>query len=157
MALYENFHPRYMLARQVTLNLLYLLLVSAAQASFVNVSIDDTYGDAMTGQKPVDQPSGPWDGANCTHCDIVPSVALAFDGTWTAATYNPGPNSNINITLSFTGQKKKLIFTSMIHQTALPYRGLHLGIFYPRQSKHIRIRSCNKLQLYARWQLHERV
>jgi hypothetical protein len=98
-----------MLAKQVTLNLLYLLLVSTAQASFVNVSIDDTYGDAITGQKPVYQPSGPWDGANCTHCDIVPSVALAFDGTWTAATYNPG-KSNINITLSFTGQEKKTDF-----------------------------------------------
>ena len=93
-----------MLVRRVALNLLYLLLlVSTTQASFVNVSIDDTYGDVTTGQKPVYyQPSGSWDGPSCAICEIVPSTALAFDGTWTAATYNPG-NSNINITLSFTG------------------------------------------------------
>ena len=99
-----------MLVRRVTLNLLYLLLlVSTTQASFVNVSIDDTYGDATTGQKPVDQPSGPWAGLNCAGCAIVPSTASAFDGTWTAATYHPNIG-DMSITFSFTGKKTILIF-----------------------------------------------
>ena len=91
-------------------DLLYLLLlVSTALASLVNVSIDDTYGDLTTGKKPVYQPSGPWAGPNCPTCAIVPSTALAFDGTWTAATYHPNIG-DMNITFSFTGQKNILIF-----------------------------------------------
>ncbi len=92
-----------MSVRRVVLDLLYLLLlVSTTGAGLVNVTIDDTYGDLTTGQKPIYQPSGPWKGPSCTNCDIVPSAALAFDGTWTAATYSPSLN-NINITFSFTG------------------------------------------------------
>ena len=79
-----------------------LLLVCATQAKFVNRSIDDTYGDNVTLQVPVYQPNGPWNGANCSGCAINPSPSLAFDGTWSAATYNPGLN-NTNITFTFTG------------------------------------------------------
>ncbi len=92
-----------MSVRQVVLDLFYLLLlVSTTRAGLVNVTIDDTYGDLTTGQKPIYQPSGPWKGPSCTSCDIVPSAALALDGTWTAATYDPSLN-NISITFSFTG------------------------------------------------------
>ena len=89
--------------RRAVLGLFTLLLfVCTTQAVLVNRTIDDTYGDPTTGQIPVYQPNGPWNGANCSGCAINPSPSLAFDGTWSAATYNPGLK-NINITFSFTG------------------------------------------------------
>ncbi|KAF8350376.1 hypothetical protein F5887DRAFT_1208434 [Amanita rubescens] len=88
--------------RQAILGLLALLLVCTTQAVLVNRTIDDTYGDNITGQKPVYQPNGPWHGVECSDCATNPNASLAFDGTWTAATYHPVIN-NMNITFSFTG------------------------------------------------------
>ncbi|KAK2466636.1 hypothetical protein APHAL10511_000894 [Amanita phalloides] len=80
------------------------LIFSTTQAALVNRTIDDTYGDSVTGQKPTYTPasSSIWQGPSCTGCAIQPNPSLAFDGTWTAATYNPSLQ-NINITLRFTG------------------------------------------------------
>ncbi|KAF8334498.1 hypothetical protein F5887DRAFT_892651 [Amanita rubescens] len=89
--------------RRTVLALLTLLLfVCTTQAVLVNRTIDDTYGDGVTGQVPVYQPNGAWNGVNCSGCLYNPNKSLAFDGTWSAATYNPGLN-NMNITFSFTG------------------------------------------------------
>lgn len=88
--------------RRIILTLLTLLLVCTTQAVLVNRSIDDTYGDNVTGQVPVYQPNGAWNGVNCSGCFIVPNKSLAFDETWAYGSYNPGLN-NINITFSFTG------------------------------------------------------
>jgi len=80
-----------------------LLLICTTQAVLINRTIDDTNGDSTTGQVPVYQPgNGAWNGASCSGCAINPSPSLAFDGTWSAVTYNPGLNST-NITFSFTG------------------------------------------------------
>ena len=79
-----------------------LLLVCTTRAGLVNRTIDDTNGDPTNGRTPVYLPNGPWNGPNCTGCAINPSPSLAFDGTWSAATYNPGLN-NMNITFSFIG------------------------------------------------------
>lgn len=90
-----------MLVRRVALVL--FLASSTTRAALVNRTIDDTFGDSVTGQRPVYLPTSPWAGSNCTTCAIVPNKALAFDGTWTAATYNPNFFNNMNITFSFTG------------------------------------------------------
>ncbi len=103
-----------MWVRRAVLGLI-ALLFHGALAGLVNISIDDTYGDLTNGQKPIYQPSGPWFGPRCGESCILgpqPSASSAFDGTWTAATYDPSnssySNTGINITFSFTGQKISL-------------------------------------------------
>ncbi|KAF8326945.1 hypothetical protein F5887DRAFT_925011 [Amanita rubescens] len=110
-----------MWVRRASLNLLFLfLLVCTVWARLVNISIDDTYGDLATGQKPVYQPTGtgsPWYySANCVPgipgCYVAPDTSLAFNGTWTAGSYDPLSynTTGINITLSFTGVSIWLFF-----------------------------------------------
>ena len=91
--------------RRAALGLFTLLLVCTTGAHLVNRTIDDTNGDPTTGLKPIYLPNGPWNGPSCTGCAIQvnPNASMAFDGTWTAASYNPGLINNVNITFSFTG------------------------------------------------------
>ena len=94
---------RYMPIRRAVLGLYTLpFLVCTTWAPLVNRTIDDTKGDLTTGRTPVYLPNGPWNGQSCSGCAINPDPSLAFDGTWSAATYNPSLN-NINITFSFIG------------------------------------------------------
>jgi hypothetical protein len=101
-----------MWVRRSVIGLIALLFLGGCttQAGLVNISIDDTYGDLTTGQKPIYQPSGPWFTPSCGESCIVdpqPSASSAFDGTWTAATYDPSnssySNAGVNITFYFTG------------------------------------------------------
>ena len=78
------------------------LLVSTTRARLVNKTIDDTYGDPITGRAPVYLPNGCWNSQNCFGCVINPNASLPFDGTWSAATYHSGQN-DLDITFSFTG------------------------------------------------------
>jgi hypothetical protein len=75
-----------------------------ACSAATNRTIDDTYGDSVTGEKPVYSPSTPhtWDNASCAGCLVKPDNTKAFNGTWTAATYNPGLQS-MSIDLKFKG------------------------------------------------------
>lgn len=67
-----------------------------------NRTIDDTLGDSVTGSRPKYSPvPGVWEDATCKGCAIQPDPSLAFDGTWTAATYNP--NISTSIELNFKG------------------------------------------------------
>lgn len=79
----------------------FLPLVTAAT---VNRTIDDSFGDSQTGQTVVYSPStgGTWKDENCVGCAIAPDTSQTFDGTYTAATYNPGMGS-MGITMQFTG------------------------------------------------------
>ena len=80
--------------KRAVLGLFTLLLVCTTRAFLVNRTIDDTNGDPITRLTPVYLPKGPWNGQNCTSCAINPNASLAFDGTWSAATYNPGPKKH---------------------------------------------------------------
>lgn len=110
-----------------------LLLVCTTQAVLVNISIDDTYGDHSTGQKPVYQPSDIWFGPSCdeTRCFVQPNASLAYDNTWTAAVYTSS-TKNMNVTFSFTGSAffclRFLNFVLFEY-----YRRFHLGILYTFQ------------------------
>ncbi|KAF7320185.1 Protein kinase domain-containing protein [Mycena kentingensis (nom. inval.)] len=73
-----------------------------AAAAATNRTIDDTTGDSVTGNVPTYAPSDAWEGSSCTSCAIQPAQALAHNGTWSAATYNPTMGS-MNITFKFTG------------------------------------------------------
>ncbi|PFH51664.1 hypothetical protein AMATHDRAFT_141988 [Amanita thiersii Skay4041] len=81
-----------------------VLLAAPSLATIVNRTIDDTYGDEVTGQKPLYLPSraGVWQNRTCTVCDIKPDESLAHNGTWTAVVYHPNMDEVI-ITLRFTG------------------------------------------------------
>lgn len=55
-------------ARRIVLALLTCLLVCTTQAVLVNRTIDYTYSDNITGQLPIYQPNGAWNGVNCSCC-----------------------------------------------------------------------------------------
>ncbi|KAJ3770466.1 hypothetical protein FB446DRAFT_744175 [Lentinula raphanica] len=82
----------------------YLCQIQLVSAVGVNRSIDDTLGDSVTGDRPTYLPgtSGVWEDNTCAGCALAPATAKAFDGTYTAATYNPNLN-NISISFDFTG------------------------------------------------------
>lgn len=89
----------------LTFFLLYPLIATNVNATLVNRTIDDTLGDSVTLSHPKYRPdtSGVWEGADCTGCAIQPDKAFASNGTWTAATYNPGLGS-MSVELEFTGE-----------------------------------------------------
>ena len=122
-----------MSVRRAVLDLLILFLVlPTTRAALVNYTIDDTFGDSVTGAKPVYLPASPWAGPGCTTCAIVPVKALAFDGTWTAATYNPSLFNNMNITFSFTGWKISSFdcLQLMIFAKPLRFTGISIWVFF---------------------------
>ncbi|EIW63879.1 uncharacterized protein TRAVEDRAFT_79572, partial [Trametes versicolor FP-101664 SS1] len=77
----------------------------------VNRTIDDEYGDSVTGVKPVygpsSDPTGNWiQGLTCVHCTMLPGkvidISQTFNGTWHDSTYHPG-NPDHTIDAPFTG------------------------------------------------------
>ncbi|KAJ7191795.1 hypothetical protein GGX14DRAFT_380733 [Mycena pura] len=72
---------------------------------FANVSnrtIDDTYGDAVTGFIPI-YTSASWNvGQNCSWCSVRPDPNQAFDSSWHDITYNDGDEPP-SVALEFTG------------------------------------------------------
>ncbi|KAF9065708.1 hypothetical protein BDP27DRAFT_1228605 [Rhodocollybia butyracea] len=89
--------------------LVLFLQITAVRLQAVNRSIDDTFGDSVTGQKPVFLPTTAWANQNCTGCSIQPPISDAFDGTYTAATYHP-TMSSISITFDFIGTAVYIFF-----------------------------------------------
>ncbi|KAF8891361.1 hypothetical protein BD779DRAFT_1670977 [Infundibulicybe gibba] len=81
-----------------------LLLFQVTLGAITNRTIDDTLGDSVSHVRPVYSPSqgGIWEDATCKGCRIAPDASKAFQGTWTAATYNPGLKA-ISIDLAFKG------------------------------------------------------
>lgn len=67
-----------------------------------NRTIDDNYGDSVTGAKPTY--SDGWNyGPECTGCLMKPALNETFDRSWhdvTASATDPAPR---NVTLTFTG------------------------------------------------------
>ncbi|KAE9402050.1 hypothetical protein BT96DRAFT_1017864 [Gymnopus androsaceus JB14] len=91
-------------------------VVVVLSTAAVNRSIDDSLGDSVTGQRPIFLPStaGVWaDQTQCSvvaaPCGLLPPITSAFDGTYTAATYNPGLD-NMSITFDFTGTAVYIFF-----------------------------------------------
>ncbi|EIW63923.1 uncharacterized protein TRAVEDRAFT_41348 [Trametes versicolor FP-101664 SS1] len=92
------------------------LLPTLATAILVNRTIDDKYGDSVTGVVPTYAPDSYWtDGSLCYTCNVYPSggpkngggaqadVSQMFNGTWHDSTYHAvGPIQTI--TMSFVGQ-----------------------------------------------------
>ncbi|KAH9829632.1 uncharacterized protein C8Q71DRAFT_717841 [Rhodofomes roseus] len=63
-------------------------------------TIDDYYGDSVTGQKPVY--SEGWNyGPTCSDCLVRPYAAYTFEGSWHDVTASPTDTSPRNVTLTF--------------------------------------------------------
>ncbi|KAF9463488.1 hypothetical protein BDZ94DRAFT_1163882 [Collybia nuda] len=81
--------------------LVFLVAIGHGGATVINRTIDDEFGDSATGEKPIFLPStqGIWAGEECGGCRVQPDRALAFKGTWKAATYrNEEPGGKFTLT-----------------------------------------------------------
>lgn len=117
-----------------------ILLLPLCRAVLVNRTIDDTFGDPVTGFKPVYLPSAAWTDQTCTGCAVQPDTKSAFEGTRTTATYCPGMH-NMSITLEFTGVAVWVFFilanatehgSSIVNNTQCNFTldGQHAGSFH---------------------------
>ncbi|TFK25724.1 hypothetical protein FA15DRAFT_703499 [Coprinopsis marcescibilis] len=79
--------------------------------AIVNRTIDDTFGDEVTGVPPVFLPPGMWNPPECGHCDIRPNASLSFNETYLETTYLPdGPVGPVGFTFNFEGTALYLFF-----------------------------------------------
>jgi len=79
------------------------ILGQFGSAVLVNRTIDDYFGDPITGIFPVYSPSSSWQQGNgCAGCTVRPNSSMAFDGTWHDTTYYVG-NSSRSVSVTFTG------------------------------------------------------
>ncbi|KAF8998269.1 hypothetical protein BDQ17DRAFT_1428557 [Cyathus striatus] len=93
-------------------------LFSFTLAGIVNRTIDDSFGDSQTSQKPLYLPrAGVWDDQTCKTCAINPDPSKAFMKTYTAATYSPDIN-NISISMGFEGTAIYVFFILANNQGA---------------------------------------
>lgn len=75
-----------------------------SNATPLNVTVDDQYGDPLTGQLPTYLPVNRWiQGATCVGCKAKPDVAQAFSHTWHDTTHNPGVADQRSIQIKFNG------------------------------------------------------
>ena len=70
----------------------------------VNITIDDHYGDALTGIVPTYNNGPWWQGVNCSLCEAQPNVSLVMDGTWHDSTWYTGDGEPNSIEMTFNGE-----------------------------------------------------
>ena len=111
-------------------NYLYLfaLYVSAsriASANLVNRTIDDHYGDSVTGIQPIY--NGKWNyGPTCGDCSARLDQAKTFMSSWHDTTASP--DNNISVAFNFTG----VCFAACIHRTLVIYcerKGIAIWVY----------------------------
>ena len=82
---------------------LFTIYLQTVAAALVNRTIDDQFGDSVTGVVPVYSPvKGAWNDQTCGGCAIKADVSRAFMQTYSAATYNPSLIS-MGINIHFSG------------------------------------------------------
>ncbi|EDR13623.1 uncharacterized protein LACBIDRAFT_322694 [Laccaria bicolor S238N-H82] len=78
----------------MALVLLFILLNILGQfglAALVNQTIDDYFGDPITGTFPIYSPANLWQQGNgCITCVVRPDTSIPFDGTWHDSTFFVG-------------------------------------------------------------------
>lgn len=78
------------------------LLPLSGLAASTNATIDDNYGDSVTGSKPTY--SNDWNyGPDCPGCYIQPDKTKAYEQSWHDATASPDDSSARNVSFSFNG------------------------------------------------------
>ena len=106
------------------------LLPLAALAASTNATIDDNYGDSVTGNKPTY--SNDWNyGPDCPGCYIQPDKAKAYEQSWHDVTVSPNDASARNVSFSFNGMYLATAFREQ-HPTALSGTAIYIyGILPP--------------------------
>ncbi|TFK55643.1 hypothetical protein OE88DRAFT_643167 [Heliocybe sulcata] len=85
-----------------SLSLLHRCLL--ARATITNRTIDDQYGDEVSGLQPNYSPAAAWNqGSSCTGCSIHADSGQAYRGTWHDSTHTPGDPEPRVVQLSFNG------------------------------------------------------
>ncbi|KAJ7778747.1 hypothetical protein DFH07DRAFT_539291 [Mycena maculata] len=70
---------------------------------FLNRTIDDEFGDSVSGALPTYRPDSYWNvGTSCTICEVHPDPTLAFNHTWHDTSQLPG-HAPVSVTLDFVG------------------------------------------------------
>ncbi|KAJ6630236.1 hypothetical protein B0H10DRAFT_1774812, partial [Mycena sp. CBHHK59/15] len=68
-----------------------------------NRTIDDEYGDSVSGVRPTYKPDAFWSlNSSCDGCQVHPDPALAFSGTWHDSSQFPA-EAPVSLTLNFVG------------------------------------------------------
>lgn len=96
-------------AKRTTLSLVLTFLWShCAVARLVNITVDDTNPDPLTGNTFVYSPQNLWNiGNGCASCTAKPNPAQAFDATWHDATFDlsvPATAEVQTATFQFNGE-----------------------------------------------------
>lgn len=96
-------------------SLLLLCSHSLVSATLVNITVDDSGLDPVTGSRIAFAPSDAWSfGQDCTACTARPDPNQAFMHTWHDGTFNPIAGStndpNTVLTATFQFQGKQCIF-----------------------------------------------
>ena len=97
--------PTMLLFRWFSSLLTHLVLIIPTIASLVNRTIDDEFGDSVTGVVPTYAPQGWLQGQNCTGCSFNSrnvDISQVFNGSWHSAMHIPG-STDFNVTASFSG------------------------------------------------------
>jgi hypothetical protein len=128
--------------------LFFLFLLRITIAAKVNRTIDDTYGDPATGIMPTYLPqTGSWANASCGGCMIKADPNVAYDGSWTAATYHSG--GSVAIELPFTGRPFSY-FCERRLMSISNNRYRYLCVFYSSQYLCRRCYDSSGVQLHTR-------
>ncbi|KZT06163.1 uncharacterized protein LAESUDRAFT_726375 [Laetiporus sulphureus 93-53] len=89
------------LRRSLFIYLAFILMATLVSPTPTNFTIDDEYGDSVSGLQPIYQPS--WNyGPQCPGCAIHPEKDETFDQTWHDTTIHP-EDPSYNVTLMFNG------------------------------------------------------
>jgi hypothetical protein len=87
-------------------------LLGSGLAALVNRTIDDQYGDSITGATPVYAPKALWtQGALCQSCGAQPDPTMVFNRTWHDSTYTVEDGQQRTITISFNGMSKLYFYS----------------------------------------------
>ena len=111
-----NFYDQLFLPILYTLSWLLLLCsYPSVVATLVNITVDDSGPDPMTGARIMYAPSDAWAfGQDCTECTARPDPVQAFMQSWHDGTFNPVPGSNndpntvLTATFQFSGEPSLL-------------------------------------------------
>jgi len=89
-------------------------LLGSGLAALVNRTIDDQYGDSITGATPVYAPKALWtQGALCQSCGAQPDPTMVFNRTWHDSTYTVEDGQQRTITISFNGSAIYVFFLTV--------------------------------------------
>ncbi|PFH48502.1 hypothetical protein AMATHDRAFT_42217 [Amanita thiersii Skay4041] len=73
--------------------------MSQSSAILINKTIDDQFGDEVTGEKPTFTPSDKWTRISCNNCNPMPEPIHAHLGTWSIGQSDP----DVALTFQFIG------------------------------------------------------